>query len=178
MTRLTVDFDRIFSCSPANATAAAVTSGAGPRSAPSPSRTTLTHWEAPPTTVRVPAGVRDLSGRTLGRLKVKGLLSSERRTWLVRCACGDYEPRTARQILGADPEDRCSVCSRASEIRHMARVSSYGERLAATMRADERKDSAAPVVVQGLRLPAPDEIRQVRMRGRNRATARAAAART
>lgn len=62
---------------------------------------------------------RDLTGERFGLFTVVGYLGrvgplqGGRRTamWLVRCACGDYESRSAKAIKNtANAEDRCIVC--------------------------------------------------------------------
>jgi hypothetical protein len=54
----------------------------------------------------------DLTGRTFGRFKVIGLSVEKRGRWVCRCACGNYEMRTAKAINNpANAElDRCIIC--------------------------------------------------------------------
>ncbi|MFL5900897.1 MAG: hypothetical protein ACJ75S_06825 [Solirubrobacterales bacterium] len=91
------------------------------------------HWKVPPPHYRFipqagnPQSI-DLTGTKFGLLTVVGWMGAiggscgrQRKgpdkppkrmgAWLVRCACGDYEVRTARAIRNPNNKsDRCSIC--------------------------------------------------------------------
>ena len=78
-----------------------------------------------------PAKLRDLlttpnlTGRKVGRLTVMGMardIKGKEDTggrWVVRCACGDYEVRTAKAINNPkNTEDTCRICGKARQTKH------------------------------------------------------------
>ena len=156
MARLTTDFGKLFACRPANLTAAIVSSP--PRNSEDASRSTATHWEAPPMVVSVPAATRDLTGRSFGRLTVRGLLSPARRLWLVRCVCGDYEQRTADAVERPVADDSCSVCAEAASVRASAtsaRVPSVRSRWAIVGKAGQPREPRGTPVAAADRAATP-----------------------
>jgi len=127
----TMDFDRIASSHPLDATASAVRDGSGDLY-DGPSIGDRQHWKAPPLPLgRKPAHLADLTGRRVGeRLTVvrfhgKSGKSTPVNTWLVRCDCGDYEVRQDKKIRnGGHPEDACAICAHARVLRRRAATTS------------------------------------------------------
>jgi hypothetical protein len=77
------------------------------------------HWDSPPPMKPLPADANcpDLRGAKFGRFIVIGLGDTKRgsgsagASWVVRCACGDYEHRTKKAILNPrNIEDKCRNC--------------------------------------------------------------------
>lgn len=109
-------FDKILSSTPLNSTAGRVTSK-GTHYTPEIEFGTHKHFDAPPPMKRVPSDAEDLTGRKFGRLTVVGLGDTKRGngsvggSWVVRCACGDYEHRRRKAILNPENTgDKCRVC--------------------------------------------------------------------
>ena len=109
-------FDRLLTSIPLNKIAGAVTSRSSDHYEPNVDMACHEHWEAPPPCKPKPPGMADLTGARFGRMAVVGFLGkatpkSEKARWLVRCACGDYEARTARAVRNpANIEDKCRKC--------------------------------------------------------------------
>lgn len=106
-----VDFDRIITSTPANATAGRVMSRGEHWEPEGQMPPGLQHWKSPPPMrayeVRSAAtapGSIDLTGKKFGRFTVLGLwaeTASDGARWICRCVCGDYEARSAKTIKGA-----------------------------------------------------------------------------
>lgn len=111
-------FDEILSSSPANRSAATVTSKGTHYVPDMKIAEHIVHSDAPLPMKPLPndPSCVDLRGVKYGRLTVLGMADTKRGNgsnggaWVVRCACGDYEHRTTRAIRRAHPEDRCKVC--------------------------------------------------------------------
>jgi hypothetical protein len=80
------------------------------------------HWEqCPPLIPRAewPPLMVDLSARKFGRLTVIGFAQHKAGgntggRWAVRCACGDYEIRSAKAIKNPNnADDKCHICRKA-----------------------------------------------------------------
>lgn len=122
----TIDFSRVFSSSPVNATAARVLSG-GINYEERPINEMHWHFDAPPTVMPkskhpLADSFVDLTGRKYGRFTVIGFYGTRNKKrkalWLVRCACGDYEVRQARVIKSAaDPDACCTYCKRVARMK-------------------------------------------------------------
>lgn len=76
-------------------------------------------WPACPTLKRHVGPTPDLTGRTVGRLKVigplKGVFGTDGSKWVVVCSCrtGDcYETRTSKAINNPNNQDDCCVACR------------------------------------------------------------------
>jgi len=114
---MTEVFDKLLASRPVNRQAARVLAG-GVHYKPN-KKIVQRHWTTPPPLVAIPESAKsnpcfvDLTGRSFGRFRVIGYLgkSNNKASWLVRCACGDFETRRSRAIL--NPEnygDRCANC--------------------------------------------------------------------
>lgn len=92
------------------------------------------HWKTQPP-IRTDAWVFvDLTGIRFGRFQVIGLHADLLKRWVVRCACGDYEVRSAKAIN--NPEnfgDRCANC------RHLAYLKQDHERRTTGRELDPRR---------------------------------------
>lgn len=117
-------FDRLAASSPLNTTAARVVSG-GENYDPKINFANHWHSDCPPKMRRIPEislqTCGDLIGKKFGRLTVIGLADDynpkQPARWVVRCACGDYEHRSARAIRNPkNDQDRCLKC------KHLRRV--------------------------------------------------------
>lgn len=123
----TMDFDRIASSAPLDATASAVRDGSGDLY-DGPNLGDRQHWKAPPLPLALkPLHLADLTGRRVGeRLTVvrfhgQSGKSTPVNVWLVRCDCGDYEVRQDKKIRnGGHPEDACAICAHARVLRERA----------------------------------------------------------
>jgi hypothetical protein len=87
--------------------------------APSANMGDMTHWETCPplhTKSKVSeickASGKDLTGMRLGRMTVVGLSSEISARWIMRCDCGDYEPRKAKSIKNPNNSNDCCVICR------------------------------------------------------------------
>lgn len=75
-------------------------------------------WREPPATIPardVPAALRSLLGKKIGRLTVVGCLGrlnpKKKAVWLCRCVCGDYTTRGAKAIKAhSNQNDMCEHC--------------------------------------------------------------------
>jgi hypothetical protein len=118
-------FDKLLTSRPVNRAAARVLGG-GVHYEPD-KMVVQRHWTAPPPIKPISAKNRmspnfvDLYGVSFGRFKVIGYLGKlsaskkAKALWLVRCACGDYESRSANSIQNSENHgDRCEKC------RHLA----------------------------------------------------------
>lgn len=123
----TMDFDRVASSAPLDATAASVRDGSGdlyevaiPAHHP--------HFRAPPLPLhRLQPGQIDYTGRRIGRLTVirfhelRHNGGTKEAMWLVRCQCGDYELRRAKTIRrNANADACCYVCHSVNTLRERA----------------------------------------------------------
>ncbi len=92
------------------------------------------HWKTqPPIKTGVWVEV-DLTGRECGRLQVIGLHADMKKRWVVRCACGDYEVRSAKAINNPENHgDRCCNC------RHLAFLKVSHEHRTTGRELDPRK---------------------------------------
>jgi len=121
-----VDFDRIISSTPLNATAARQLS----RGVHYESKNNLQHrWLAPPLMRDLRAhlnlpGFVDLTGQTFGRLKALGIWSRPDRVsksrpalWVCRCACGSY-CGVKSKMLRNGTSDRCAECRNTRNLRN------------------------------------------------------------
>lgn len=101
-----VDFDRIITSVPANATAGRVMSRGEHWEPEGPMPPGLQHWKSPPPLrrfVKTESNI-DLTGKAWGRFTVVGLAAesaNDGARWIVRCVCGDYEARSAKTIKSA-----------------------------------------------------------------------------
>ena len=78
-------------------------------------KVTCPHWGAPPPMRKTPACAPKLVGEKFGRLTVVGLHETISGSWVVRCACGDYETRKAKSIRNPNNfGDRCTKCRNAA----------------------------------------------------------------
>lgn len=110
---LTVRYDLLETADPLNATAGVVVRESAEQYAGRVPEYHA-HWTAPPLPeARLPAGVEDLSGRRVGRLRVVRYhrrhpkLGSQ---WLVRCDCGDYELRRTKALRDTGERAMCAAC--------------------------------------------------------------------
>lgn len=126
----TTDFNRIGLAAPLDAKAATVRDGVGEHWEPKGLDPTNTqHWKAPPPPEgRLPPGAPDLTGVKIGRLTVvrfhalvgvRSWSGRDRRKWLVRCVCGDYETRSCKKIRenAASGFDAC--CQHCDALRRL-----------------------------------------------------------
>jgi hypothetical protein len=123
MTRLArIDFDAVAPLMPFDKTAAQVASKGEhfhwePTGDQLHSELPIRTRQATPREISDP-GYVDLTGAQIGRLRVAGIASFsslEKRRWVVRCQCGDYEIRRAkfikRCLSGENPvEPMCMEC--------------------------------------------------------------------
>ena len=121
--------DRIFTSVPFDKTAAMVT-GKGEHYEPAMKPTSRAHSDVP--LPMVPAhklfgtqvGIaKELTGTVFGRMTVKGLSKfknpKKKAMWVCRCACGNYEQRTAKAIRNPGNSDDC--CERCRKIKYLKR---------------------------------------------------------
>lgn len=97
----------------------------------------MTHWETCPalypkeeiSIVCRGSGV-DLTGRRQGRMVVVGLSRDIAARWVMRCDCGDYEPRTAKSIKNPNnSNDCCTVCRKIEEAKRRHHYHTTGKDL-------------------------------------------------
>lgn len=118
------NFDRILTSTPLNKTAAVVARGKGVHWTPE-LKGGHAHYDAPKPVLPFPDPAKDLTGTTLGRLKVIGYVGTTPGSggnsgprWLVRCQCGRYEERRTKAIKNpANWVDRCQECHALVKIR-------------------------------------------------------------
>jgi hypothetical protein len=80
----------------------------------------IRHWDVCPPTRPVPFGLKNKKGRRFGRFVVVGLepITSNRTTWICRCDCGRFEPRTSKAIENHKNRfDMCHECRYQYELR-------------------------------------------------------------
>lgn len=114
----TTNWDAVAASAPLDAQASVVRDGSGDLFETKINAGAQAHWKAPPPPLasKPNAGLPDLTGHRFGRLVVvrfHGATSKNNPvpTWLVRCACGDYELRRTKTILNpGDPDDCCLEC--------------------------------------------------------------------
>lgn len=116
----TVDFDRIATSQPINATAAMATAEAVTEREEIKFPPGFLHWRERPLIRAFAANPqdnthRDLAGTKFGRFTVIGLLAdSGAGQWVCRCTCGDYEVRRSKAIkaavAGLVPEGVATMC--------------------------------------------------------------------
>jgi hypothetical protein len=117
-----VSFDTVAPLMPFNKTASMV-AGRGehfewsPQESQTHSRDPIRTRKAEPSEMAQPTWV-DLTGATLGRLRVLGIAELKSRAganWVVRCVCGSYETRKARFIkaclAGDNPGQHPPMCA-------------------------------------------------------------------
>lgn len=135
-----MDYDRLATSAPLNRTAGAVTTESRDTYTPNisiarrhSSSPLPTH--APSRNMLVCPSFEDLTGRAFGRFTVIGLLdappeeksSKKPRQWVVRCACGDYETRTARAIRNPNnAHDACDYCLHLQNLRNRETAKARG----------------------------------------------------
>ena len=74
-------------------------------------RITCHHWETPPPMKQTPYDAPKLVGVKFGRFTVLGMHKTLIGSWVVRCACGDYEIRKSKSIRNPNNfGDRCVKC--------------------------------------------------------------------
>lgn len=119
--------DAVFASVPQDATAARVTSK-GEHFEPTVEYAGHEHHDVPPQIISIckalPSAkpiIAELTGKRFGRLTVIGLAKVQAQSgtmkrkqharWAVRCACGDYEFRTAKAIRNpTNTDDMCRKC--------------------------------------------------------------------
>jgi hypothetical protein len=112
-------WDAILASAPLNTTAALV-AGRSSDTAPEHTTTELS-WDGPPPLLAITSaltcqpGFVDLTGSSVGRLKVLGLLAREKAgsngaVWVCRCSCGRYVGRKSKS-LKMSKSDRCNQCN-------------------------------------------------------------------
>lgn len=108
---------------PINKTAALVV-GRGEHFEPSVDNSTRVHSDVP-LRLKKPGkaalanpSYEDLTGLKKGRVTVMGLSADVPKRWVVRCACGAYEFRTARKLKRENDEDMCAFCNELERIKH------------------------------------------------------------
>lgn len=113
----TTNWDAIVTAAPLDAQASAVRDGSGEIYEPPINSAAQAHWKAPPPALKaLGKGHPDLAGHRFGRFTVvrfHGATSKNNPvpTWLVRCACGDYELRRTKTVMKpGDPDDCCLEC--------------------------------------------------------------------
>lgn len=134
----TTNFDAVAASAPLNREASTIRDGSGdlwePRKAPE----NVMHWGEPPLPLEPkPAQLPELSGKAYGRLTVIRYHGkpnggkNAKGTWLVRCACGDYEVRRTEAIVRGlsgvrheAMEPSCYVCTQVQAIQIQARKAS------------------------------------------------------
>lgn len=117
-------FDRILTSVPVNKTAAQVTAK-GEHYEPKINYRDTLHSDVPlpimdpPKVLRNNGSFVDLTGHKSGRLIVLGLWAGGTGSrWVVRCACGDYEVRTAKALRNTATRDRDDKCARCDRLVH------------------------------------------------------------
>jgi len=82
----------------------------------------LMHSDVPLRCIPIPEAARcnptfvDLTGRTFGRMTVIGYLGrlrpdgKKKSFWLLRCACGNYEPRRQEKVKIGAADAACKKC--------------------------------------------------------------------
>lgn len=116
----TIDFDRIATSQPINATAAMATAEATTERDEIKFPPGFLHWRERPLTRAFVVNpqdstLRDFTGTKFGRFTVVGLLAeSGAGQWVCRCTCGDYEVRRSKAIkaavAGLVPEGVATMC--------------------------------------------------------------------
>ena len=91
---------------------------------------TMTHWEVCPPLHRKQAmrdmfrtSGDDLTGRRRGRMVAVGLSKAIKARWVMRCDCGNYEPRTAKSIK--NPNNTAESCSKCRQVEQAKRCHHY-----------------------------------------------------
>lgn len=123
----TMNWDAVAAAAPLDRQASTVRDGSGehdtPRRLPNEN---YVHSETPlPVRAPLPNSV-DLTGRGLGRMVVIGLAPPKggrnvKAAWVVRCACGRFEHRTAKYICNpaANADACCIQCDRVDRLRRL-----------------------------------------------------------
>jgi hypothetical protein len=81
------------------------------------------HFDVPQPTKERPPQVEDMTGRRFGRFVVVGFRKKANpkgggATWLVRCACGQFEERKAAAIRNrANEHDCCIQCRKLQQLK-------------------------------------------------------------
>lgn len=123
----TTNFDRIATSAPLNADAAIARDGLSSDHWEAKLPQNYARWAAPPEPLAVfnRLNGEDLTGRKMGRMVVIRYHAPGNRggRWLLRCACGYYELRSAAAIKGDKDEhgDHCCFeCQRVKVLRKRA----------------------------------------------------------
>lgn len=86
---------------------------------------------APPPMRPVPPDSLNLTGRTVGKLRVVGMAverAGGQARWVCRCACGYYVLRSAAALKNADNSgDACNPCRNAAFLRRRTERIASGE---------------------------------------------------
>lgn len=86
------------------------------------------HWKSPPPCKPITALLKanpefeDLMGIEFGRFRVVGYMGRLSKkvaaAWLCRCACGDFEARSAKAIRNPENRgDRCEYCRHVAQLK-------------------------------------------------------------
>lgn len=80
---------------------------------------TQAHWSTPPKMCRPPLNTPQLIGVEFGRFTVIGWFAEGKKSWVVRCVCGNYETRKAKAIRNPNnTTDACQVCRHVMHLQH------------------------------------------------------------
>jgi hypothetical protein len=87
----------------------------------------LTKWhsDTPLPTIPVPREIRNLTGRTNGKMTIIGFLGKVKKScrnehkWLAKCTCGRYEIRDGYKFRRHKGVDECRYCNRVKSMKHM-----------------------------------------------------------
>jgi hypothetical protein len=127
----TMDWDAVAAAAPLDKAASVVRDGAGEHY--DPEALGQPHWTTPPPTTKAPGHRADLTGVSVGRLRVVGYSHSHPKggsRWVVRCTCGDYELRTSKAIEEPGPngthEPMCRKCGRMEYMKREAKAALAG----------------------------------------------------
>lgn len=135
----TTNWNAIVTSAPLNKDAAIARDGRGvgfePKLKAAPD---ITHSELPLPTAPVVKGSLDLTGTKFGAAmtvmgKAPAKIGNNAAAWVVRCACGNYEHRTAKAIRNPrNDQDRCRPCRQVEYLKRRERDLRPGARLART----------------------------------------------
>lgn len=131
----TTVWDRVVTSAPINKDAAVARDGKGEGFEPKlKDAADRVHSDTPLPTRKPLKGSPDYSGQRSGRLVVVGLSAEIKQgdrpaAWVVRCACGNYEHRTAKSINNPRNVDDC--CRPCRQVEYLKRRAAHGTRLKA-----------------------------------------------
>ena len=124
-------FDKLLTSRPVDSAAARVL-GRGVHYVPQ-KNIAQRHWKSPPPVIPQSDwpktdSFHDLTGLSFGRFKVVGYLGKpgskkQLALWLVRCACGDFESRSAKAVR--NPENRGDRCGNCRHLAFLKRQEAY-----------------------------------------------------